>query len=84
MTPADELRTAAEKLRTARFTGAITATAAVAGLIAARKPLAALLEGVASNALENAHEECNTWCSPETCDLSAALAVARQINGSQP
>ncbi|MGA6223497.1 hypothetical protein ACPESV_24565 [Streptomyces umbrinus] len=80
--PRAELATAAEKLRATAFRGAITATPAVAGIIAARKPLALLLEAVASNALENAHEDCNSWCSPETCDLSAALAVARAINGS--
>jgi hypothetical protein len=46
---------------------------------------ATLLEGVLSSAREAspAHEECDSWCSPETCDLSAALAVARAIN-AQP
>ncbi|MEU4051308.1 hypothetical protein AB0F09_19175 [Streptomyces olivaceus] len=46
--------------------------------------LATLLEGVLSSSREAspAHEECTDWCSPETCDLSAALAVARQINGT--
>lgn len=45
--------------------------------------LAHLLEGVASHAVETAHEECAPYCSPETCDVSAALAVARAINGEQ-
>ena len=84
MTPAEEIRAAITKLRTARFTGAITATPTVAGLIAAREPLAFLLEAVISNALESSHEECSSWCSRETCDLSAALAVARAILGAQP
>ncbi|MBZ6250536.1 hypothetical protein KVH27_19410 [Streptomyces olivaceus] len=46
--------------------------------------LATLLEAVLSSTREAspAHEECAAWCSPETCDLSAALAVARQINGA--
>lgn len=83
-TPADELREAARTLRTAAFRGAMTATPAVAALVRAREPLALLLEAVASNALETAHEECSAWCSAETCDLSAALAVARAINRSQP
>lgn len=85
MTPADELRTAAQALRTARFAGAMTATHATAALIRARLPLATLLEAVLSSSREAspAHEECDTWCSPETCDLSAALAVARAINGGE-
>jgi hypothetical protein len=48
------------------------------------KALALLLDGVRSNALETDHEECSSWCSPETCDLSAALAVARLVNGGEP
>ncbi|UPZ27696.1 hypothetical protein MUK60_07590 [Streptomyces sp. LRE541] len=43
-----------------------------------------LLEGVASQAVENDHEECAPYCTPEICDVAAALAVARQILGSQP
>lgn len=84
-TPADEIRTAAKTLRTARFAGAMTATPAVAALLRARAPIAVLLEGVLSSAREAspAHEECTSWCSPDTCDLSAALAVARAINGEQ-
>lgn len=42
--------------------------------------LATLLEGVLSSAHETAHEDCDSWCSPETCDLAAALAVARALN----
>ncbi|MFF9310108.1 hypothetical protein ACF1BS_04270 [Streptomyces sp. NPDC014748] len=44
--------------------------------------VAALLEGVLRSARETgaAHEECDSRCSPETCDLSAALAVARLLN----
>ncbi|QLJ01497.1 hypothetical protein HZZ00_10995 [Streptomyces sp. NEAU-sy36] len=62
-------------------------SAPVGDYIAAMDPtvglaLATLLEGVLSSAREAspAHEECDSWCSPETCDLSAALAVARAIN----
>jgi hypothetical protein len=48
--------------------------------------LAVLLEGVLSSNREAApaHEECTSWCSADTCDLSAALAVARAILGDQP
>jgi hypothetical protein len=46
--------------------------------------LALLLEGVLSSAREVDHEECANWCSPDTCDMSAALAVARQILGTTP
>ncbi|MEY9995847.1 hypothetical protein ABIE67_007879 [Streptomyces sp. V4I8] len=60
----------------------MTATSSTAALVGARLPLAQLLEAVASSALENDHEECASWCSPETCDLSAALAVGRQINAA--
>jgi hypothetical protein len=132
MTPAEELRTAAETLRTLATAAAddsgnatwktnrhfpelpeagYTAlwatgvqpllkggggrgrppayvTAPVGDYIAAMDPtlglaLATLLEGVLSSSREAspAHEECSSWCTPQTCDLSAALAVARQING---
>ena len=68
-TPADELRAAVRRLRS--------------GMLIVRTdidaPLAALLEAVQSNAQEDGHEECGGWCSPETCDLSAALAVARAV-----
>ncbi|WP_428956165.1 hypothetical protein [Streptomyces sp. cg35] len=85
MTPAEEITAAADKLRDARFTGAMTMTPTVAALVAAREPIATLLEGVLSSNREAgpAHEECDSRCSPDTCDLSAALAVARAINGSQ-
>ncbi|MFJ8923900.1 hypothetical protein ACIREK_31035 [Streptomyces sp. NPDC102415] len=67
-TPADELRAAAER---AREIGDPLHTA-----------LAQLLDGVMSSNREADHEECQRWCSPETCDLSAALAVARQVLGT--
>lgn len=74
-TPADEIRTAIRKLRS--------------GMLITRAdldmPLALLLEAVASSALESAHEECSCWCTTETCDLAAALDVARALNaGGQP
>lgn len=83
MTAADEINAAAETLRSATFRGAMTATPAVAALLRAREPLATLLEGVLSSAREAApaHEECTSWCSPDTCDLAAALAVARAVLG---
>lgn len=66
-------------------------SAPVGDYIAAMDPavglaLATLLEAVLSSNQEGApaHEECSSWCSPETCDLSAALAVARQILGTAP
>jgi hypothetical protein len=74
VTAPDELREAAARLRTARFTGAATMTPAVAGLIAAREPLAQWLEAEAFQALHNGQ-------SP---NHHHALAVARQILGSQP
>lgn len=128
-TPADELRTAAAKLRALAtaastdsgprwtskraFPDQPTSTASVlwadgtkpvigvsrgrylhgpiSDYIAAMDPtvglaLAALLEGVLSSNQEAspAHEKCTSWCSPDTCDLSAALAVARAINANQP
>ncbi|WP_370667066.1 hypothetical protein [Streptomyces sp. IBSBF 2507] len=72
MTPADELRTAATKLRQARFPAAMTATASTAALISARLPLADWLDETARNA------------EPFGAIGAHALAVARQINGSQP
>lgn len=44
--------------------------------------LAQLLDGVMSTSREADHEECQRGCSPEICDLSAALAVARQLLGA--
>ncbi|MFJ6729430.1 hypothetical protein ACIQPQ_31460 [Streptomyces sp. NPDC091281] len=72
MAPTDELRTAAKKLRS----GALVIH------IDYDLPIAALLDGVLSSAREADHEECQRWCSPDTCDMAAALAVARQINGT--
>lgn len=69
--PRAELAAAAEHLR--------TATPAVAGLVRARTSLAHLLVAVASNTFEDGHVECEAGCRPETCDLSAALAVARAL-----
>lgn len=71
MTPADEIKQAADRLRTARFSGAITATPVVAALLRARLPLADLLDDQADGDDEG---EVNPW----------ALAVARVLNGPQP
>ncbi|MEZ7005003.1 hypothetical protein [Streptomyces sp. AD55] len=46
-------------------------------------PLARLLEGVLSSAHEAGHEGCDISCNPTTCDVSAGLAVARQILGAR-
>lgn len=78
MTTADELRAAAAALRQARFTGAMTATPAVAKLISARLPLADWLDSMATSLTANTHPG---WQETVASD---ALAVARAINGGQP
>lgn len=79
-----ELKAAAAKLRTATFRGAMTATPAVAALVAAREPLAQLLDNAAATA-EGLHgifadsDDPTEFVHPDT------LAVARAIlAGSQP
>ncbi|MFJ9318277.1 hypothetical protein [Streptomyces globisporus] len=72
--PADQLRDAAEKLRAARFSGAITATPIVAALIGARQPLARWLESWSGVDLSE-H-------GPMPEDAQHALAVARQLLGT--
>lgn len=82
-TAADELRAATETLRPELSGREIVLPS---GAIISRtlaEPLALLLDAVASNALENDHEECRSYCTAETCDVSAALDLARQINGGQ-
>lgn len=83
MTPADELRTAAQTLRTARFPGAMTATHAAAAIISARLPLADWLAKLADfcDGVERTHGK-----QPPADNLSVvdALAVARAVNGGQP
>lgn len=80
MTPADELRAAAQTLRTARFAGAMTNTPTGARLIAARLPLADWLAKLADfcDSMESVHGQ-----QPPADNLSIvdALAVARAING---
>ena len=76
MTIADELAAAADKLRTARFTGALTATPAVAALIAAREPIAKWL--ISWTPIELRED------GPLPEDASLAIATARAINGGQP
>jgi len=73
MTPAEELHAAADKLFTATFRGAYTATPAVAALIAAREPLACWLEFEAG-LLERAPQ-----VQPQP-RIDHALKVARAIN----
>lgn len=79
-TAADELRTAAQTLRTARFTGAMTATPVVAALIRAREPLAAWLEFARSDAERLGRA---VGDSPDQCLNPHALALARAINGGE-
>jgi hypothetical protein len=84
-TPADELRTAAETLRTARFAGAMTATPAVAALLRAREPIADLLgEHAAFASLFDQLWRARCGTAPAEAEYAAetrkALAVARQIN----
>jgi hypothetical protein len=80
VTPADELRTAAQTLRTARFAGAMTATATGARLISARLPLADWLDSTATSLTASTHPG---W---QECVAPDALAVARAIlaTGGQP
>jgi hypothetical protein len=87
--PADELRTAAQTLRTARFAGAMTSTPAVAALLRAREPLAALLGEHASFAsLFDQLWRARCGDTPAESEYAAetrkALAVARALNGGQP
>ncbi|WP_075737506.1 hypothetical protein [Streptomyces acidiscabies] len=78
MTPAEELRAAADQLRGARFTGAITATPIVAALIRAREPLADWL--TVSAVIVSGYTD------PEAAEEAGhyPLAVARQILGTTP
>lgn len=85
MTPADELASAAEMLRSARFAGAMTATPAVAALIRAREDIAALLtEHAAFTCLFDQLWQAKHGRAPEetqyTAETRKALAVARSLN----
>lgn len=80
--PSDELKAAVARLRTARFTGAVTMTPTVAGLIRAREPIAKWLDDARTDA---EHLSRATGSSPDQCLNPHALAVARAINtGGQP
>lgn len=84
-TPAHELATAAQTLRTARFAGAMTATPAVAALLRAREPIADLLsEHAAFASLFDQLWRARCGTAPAEAEYAAetrkALAVARQIN----
>jgi hypothetical protein len=90
-TPADELRTAANRLRQMRFPAAMTATHSTAALIRAREPLAKLLEDCADlhEAKLPGHRGqvppgCQ-WCADEDfpcLDMRNALATARAITAT--
>lgn len=82
MTPAEEIAAAVEKLRTARFAGGVTMTPAVAGLVAAREPLADWLER-SSAAAQWSFGLFGDATDPAEFLQPGALAVARAINGSQ-
>ncbi|MER6249417.1 hypothetical protein [Streptomyces griseorubiginosus] len=75
MTITAELSSAAATLRSARFTGAMTATPAVAALVRAREPLAKWLISWGGIELEES--------GPLPEDAQHALSVARAINGRQ-
>lgn len=79
--PAQELTAAAQKLRNARFTGAVTMTPAVAALVAARGPIAHLLESANADAERLGRA---TGSPPGQCLNPDILAVARAILGDQP
>lgn len=86
-TPADELRQAADTLRSARFAGAMTATPAVAALLRAREPIAALLaEHAAFSSLFDQLWLARRGAAPAESEYTAetrkALAVARAINAA--
>lgn len=95
MTPADEPHTAADKIRTARFTGAVTMLPAVAALVAAREPIAEWLEHAAKKHTAAIAAAASVWGSTSHADALAwldtgvgqvspqALAVARAILGTQ-
>ncbi|MDX2846440.1 hypothetical protein PV377_47365 [Streptomyces ipomoeae] len=96
MTAADELRAAADKIRTACFTGAVTMLPAVAALVAAREPIAKWLEAEAAGheavqglgdittELINVQLEQTEYGAQIThSTLPQALAVARAILGTQ-
>lgn len=83
LTPFEEISRAAEALRAVRPVGAtLTAAPAVAALLRAREPSPRCWtpSSPATRRPRRLHEECNSWCSPEICDLSAALEVARALN----
>lgn len=88
MTPADELAAAAETLRSARFTGAMTATPAVAALVRAREPIAELLqEHAAFVSLFDQLWQASRGKAPAekeyTAETRKALTAARALNGDQ-
>lgn len=83
MTPAEELAvaltTAAERLRTARFTGAMTNTPTGAALLRVREPLADWLGCLAAlDPAERGGDTCG-WCGN-----NHAETVARAITQAQP
>ncbi|MCI3277588.1 hypothetical protein [Streptomyces cylindrosporus] len=78
MKPVDELAAAAATLRKATFSGAMTATPAVAALLAAREPLAEWLEHCRGSALA-LHKLTAAFDEPPV--NTHALATARAING---
>ena len=85
LTPADELRAAADMLRTAIYPGAFFADRTVAALVRAHDPIATWLErhaGIAAEAQEQ-HGDGFTEdaLDPDTLD---ALAVAQAMNKETP
>lgn len=75
-----EFATAAELLRTARFTGAMTATPAVAVIVRARQPLTEWLGCLAMlTPAERKAERDGDRCG--WCGVDHALDIARALNG---
>lgn len=81
LTPADEIRTAADMLRNALYPGAFSADRTVAALVRAHDPIATWLErhaGIAAEVQQHLGEEFQEAALDH--DTLDALAVARAMN----
>ncbi|MFJ5804839.1 hypothetical protein [Streptomyces sp. NPDC093093] len=83
MSTAEELRAAVDILRNATFRGAMTATPAVAALIRAREPIAALLEQAAVGLELLAAQDPGLYEAHGASLMTGQLAIARALRGSQ-
>jgi len=85
LTPADEIRAAADMLRNALYPGAFSADRTVAALVRAHEPMAAWLErhaGIAAELQDYLGEEFQEGALDH--DTLDALAVARAMNEETP